>query len=140
MATDLKDYTRMIDSSVDEALDSVADTILTKMGIKEEDDPKYVKYYEVYEDIEKYLIQKWEKEIRDRFIRKQVKKAEEDVRRYVESEYNRENGTISFHTDDEAKKAEEVFHEMGYETERSYDEGCEQVNYWKPGHRPDQGI
>ena len=64
MATDLKDYTRMIDSSVDEALDSVADTILTKMGIKEEDDPKYVKYYEVYEDIEKYLIQKWEKEIR----------------------------------------------------------------------------
>lgn len=140
MAIDLKDYTRMIDSSVDEALNSVADTILTKMGIKEEDDPKYVKYYEVYEDIEKYLIQKWEKEINDRFIKKQVEQVKEKVERYVKP--GNVNGIISFHLIEEVKRATEIFHEMGYETEYYYSDGYETIEYWKPGHRrePDRGV
>lgn len=140
MATDLKDYTRMIDSSVDEALDSVADTILTKMGIKEEDDPKYVKYYEVYEDIEKYLIQKWEKEIHDRFVKKQVELVKEKVERYVKP--GNDNGIISFRLIEEVKRATEIFHEMGYETEYYYSDGYETIEYWKPGHRPepDRGV
>ena len=140
MATDLKDYTRMIDSLVDGALDSVADTILTKMGIKEEDDPKYAKYYEVYEDIEKYLIQKWEKEIHDRFVKKQVELVKEKVERYVKP--GNDNGIISFHLIEEVNKATEIFHEMGYETEHYYSDGYETIEYWKPGHKPelDRGV
>ena len=61
MATNLKDYERRIDNQIDEVINGIADDVLNDMGIKEEDDPKYVKYYEVYEDIQKYLVEKFNK-------------------------------------------------------------------------------
>ncbi len=140
MATDLKNFETRINSLVDEAIDSVADNILNDMGIKEEDDPNYVKYYEVYEDIQKYLIEKWEKEINDRFIKKQVDQVKEKVERYLKP--GNDNGIISFRLIEEVKKAIEIFHEMGYETEHYYSDGYETIEYWKPGCKPelDHGV
>lgn len=138
MATDLKNFETRINSLVDEAIDSVADDILNDMGIKKEDD--YVKYYDVYEDIQKYLIEKWEKEIDDRFIKKQVDQVKEKVERYLKPD--NVNGIISFRLIEEVKRATEIFHEMGYETERYYSDGYETIEYWKPGCKPelDRGV
>lgn len=138
MATDLKNFERRIDNQIDEVICSIADDILNDMGIKKEDD--YVKYYDVYEDIQKYLIEKWEKEINDRFIKKQVDQVKEKVERYLKPD--NVNGIISFRLIEEVKKATEIFHEMGYETEHYYSDGYETIEYWKPGCKPelDRGV
>jgi hypothetical protein len=139
MATDLKNFETRINSLVDEAIDSVADNILNDMGIKEEDDPNYVKYYEVYEDIQKYLIEKWKKEINDRRMKQKLNKVAERVEDQITNpKYNaQDNGTMCFTTTEEASKAAEILEGKGYETEMDYDEGYEQVKYWKPGHEPE---
>lgn len=138
MATDLKNFERRIDNQIDEVISGIADDILNDMGIKKEDD--YVKYYDVYEDIQKYLIEKWEKEINDRFIKKQVDQVKEKVERYLKPD--NVNGIISFRLIEEVKKATEIFHEMGYETEHYYSDGYEIIEYWKPGCKPelDRGV
>ena len=137
MATDLKNFERSIDSQIDEVISGIADDVLNDMGIKEEeDDPKYVKYYEVYEDIQKYLIEKFNKEIHNRFMKQKLAKVEANVEDQITNpKYKaQDNGTMCFSTTEEASKAAEILEGKGYKTEMDYDEGYEQVKYWKPGH------
>ena len=139
MATNLKDYERRIDNQIDEVINGIADDVLNDMGIKEKDDPKYVKYYEVYEDIQKYLIEKFNKEIHNRWMKKQLDKVAERVEDEITNpKYKaQDNGIICFGTTEEASKAAEILEGKGYKTEVDYDEGYELVKYWKPGHEPE---
>lgn len=140
MATDLKNFESRIDSLVDDAINSVTDDVLNDMGIKEEDDPKYVKYHEVYEDIQKYLIDKFNKEIHTRFINRKLKEAEEKTRERIKQEPD--FGRIGFTLTEQQTKIIHVLQELGYQTEAFYEEGYEWVEYWKEGKRliPDRGV
>lgn len=140
MATDLKNFERRIDNQIDEVINGIADDVLNDMGIKEEDDPKYVKYYEVYEDIQKYLIEKFNKEIHNRFINRKLKEAEEKTRKRIEKEPD--FGRIGFTMTEQQTRIVQVLQELGYQTEACYDEGYEWVEYWKEGKRPkpDNGV
>ena len=110
------------------------------MGIKEEDDPKYVKYHEVYEDIQKYLIDKFNKEIHTRFINRKLKEAEEKTRERIKQEPD--FGRIGFILTEQQTKIVHLLQELGYQTETCYEEGYEWVEYWKEGKRPipDRGV
>ena len=57
-------YEKRLNSLVNDSIDCIADSILTDMGIREEDDPNYNKYYEVYSEIQKHLIEKWTEELK----------------------------------------------------------------------------
>ena len=140
MATDLKDYERRIDNQIDGVINGIADDILNDMGIKEEDDPKYVKYYEVYEDIQKYLVEKFNKEIHNSFIKRKIKEAEDKTRERIKQEPD--FGRIGFTLTEQQSRIIDVLRELGYRTEAGYDEGYEWVEYWKEGKRPepDNGV
>ena len=129
--TDITKFETKLNNLVNVAIDTVVDDILNDMGIKEEDDPKYVKYYEVYEDVQKHLINKWNDEIRKRLVNKKLEQVEEKVRKYLEPDYNKESGCMAFSMLEEANKADEILQRMGYVTEQFYDEGYDQVKYWK---------
>ncbi len=140
MATDLKDYERRIDNQIDGVINGIADDILNDMGIKEEDDPQYVKYHEVYEDIQRYLIEKFHKEIHNSFIKRKIKEAEEKTRERIKNEPD--FGRIGFTLTEQQSRIIDVLRELGYRTEACYDEGYEWVEYWKEGKRPkpDNGV
>ena len=136
---DLKDYEHQINDLVDYAIDTVTDNVLTHLGIGDGCGPVIEEYNKVYEQIQDYLIEKWKKEKHDRLLKQKLDKVIARVEDQITNPKwkAQDNGKMCFTTVEEASKAATILVEKGYNTELDYDEGYEQVKYWKPGHEPE---
>ena len=130
----IKDYENQLENLVGAAIQSVADMIDAENNITSEQEQ-----IETYYKIQYYLIDKWTKERNDRRMKQKLNKVAERIEDQItDPKYNaQDNGTICFTTTEEASKAAEILEGKGYKTEMDYDEGYEQVKYWKPGHEPE---
>ena len=130
----IKDYENQLENLVGAAIQSVADMIDAENNITSEQEQ-----IETYYKIQYYLIDKWTKERNDRRMKQKLNKVAERVEDQITNpKYKaQDNGTICFTTTEEASKAAEILEGKGYKTEMDYDEGYEQVKYWKPGHEPE---
>lgn len=64
MPIDFRKYESLLTTNIDEAIDVVADCILVDMGIPDHNnDENYPKYLEVYAEIQKHLVEKWNKKL-----------------------------------------------------------------------------
>lgn len=130
----IKDYENQLENLVGAAIQSVADMLDAENNITSEQEQ-----IETYYKIQYYLINKWTKERHDRLMKQKLDKVVERVEDQITNpKYKaQDNGTMCFTTMEEASKAAEILESKGYKTEMDYDEGYEQVKYWKPGHEPE---
>ena len=130
MATDLKPYERQIDQLVDEAIDCVTDSIITKEGFKRESNEGNRRYLQVYADIQSYIGNKINEDFRKRRVQKLVNQVNGKIQRYLEPDCNKQSGYMMFSWDAEADKACEIFHKMGYDASWKLDhDGFKIVEY-----------
>lgn len=74
MTIDFGKYESQLNINIDEAIDAVADNILEDMGIPDHNnDENYPKYLEVYTEIQKHLVEKWNKKFDQAEINKEAK-------------------------------------------------------------------
>lgn len=130
----IKDYEDQLENLVGTAIQSIADMLNAENNITSEQEQT-----ETYYKIQEYLAIKWKDEKHNRFMKQKLAKVEASVEDQITNpKYKaQDNGTMCFSTMEEASKAAEILEGKGYKTEMDYDEGYEQVKYWKPGHEPE---
>ena len=129
MEFDLEPYKRQIDNLVDDAVSSVAESMVSSLGLK--GDAKDQAEIDAAQQIEKYLSDKWQNERHQRWLKPRLAAVAERLEKVLE---HPEDNRIAFYTVEEAKKAAEILHERGYETKSMSDEESnEVVKFWKKG-------
>lgn len=130
----IKDYEVQLENLIGTAIQSIADMLNAENNITSEQEQN-----ETYYKIQDYLIEKWKKEKHDRWLKQKLDKVQANVEDQITNPKwkAQDNGKMCFTTVEEATKAATILVEKGYNTELDYDEGYEQVKYWKPGHEPE---
>ena len=137
MATDLKPYERQIDQLIDEAIDCVTDSIITKEGFQRESTEGNRRYLQVYADIQLYVANKINEDLRERRIKKLVNQVHKTIKMYLGCERTKYMSSISFTCKEEAEEASRIFCSMAYEPETIEDEdGFFVVKYRQLGYDP----
>lgn len=130
MEFNLEPYKRQIDNLVDDAVSSVAESIVSGLGL--EGDAKDRAEIEASAQIEKYLTDKWQNERHQRWLKPRLAAVAELLEKVLE--HPELNDRIAFYTVEEANKAAEILHERGYETKSTLDDASnEVVKFWKKG-------
>lgn len=130
----IKDYEEQLENLVGTAIQSIADMLNAENNLTSEQEQT-----ETYYKIQEYLAIKWKDEKRNRWMKQKLAKVAERVEDEITNpKYKaQDSGKMCFTTVEEATKAATILVEKGYNTELDYDEGYEQVKYWKPGHEPE---
>jgi len=137
MATDLKPYERQINQLIDEAIDCVTDSIITKEGFQRESTEGNRRYLQVYADIQLYVANKINEDLRERRIKKLVNQVHKTIKMYLGCERTKYMSSISFTCKEEAEEASRIFCSMAYEPETIEDEdGFFVVKYRQLGYDP----
>ena len=127
----IKDYEKQLEDLIGTAINHIAELINTDNNLTSEQDQ-----IDTYYKIQDYLADKWKKEKHDRIMAKKLAKVDSTVERYLNDPYYKDNGCIAFTSWEEASKANTILKSKGFETDNFYDEGYEQVKYWRPGNEP----
>jgi len=137
MTTDLKPHEKRIDQLIDEAITSVADDVLASEGLNTESDVGLRRHLEIYADIQLYVANKINEDLRERRIKKLVNQVHKTIKMYLGCERTKYMSSISFTCKEEAEEASRIFCSMAYEPETIEDEdGFFVVKYRQLGYDP----